>query len=195
MRKRISTRCRFEIFKRDKFVCQYCGQSPPAIILHVDHIIAVANGGGDEMENLITSCQACNLGKSDVPINQVSKPLKERLNEDRERAQQLKEYNAMLRELRSAKDENFKIVSDALMSAKGNNPDEWQISGDWAVTARTLLRRLPAEMIVDAVRIADEKIGFKDREYKAFKYFCGVCWNMVHGVEGTERRGHANTPA
>lgn len=32
---------------------------------------------------------------------------------------------------------------------------------------------------------------FKDRDYKAFKYFCGVCWNMVHDVEGTERKKNA----
>ncbi len=30
----ISKRLRFEVFKRDGFVCQYCGNHPPAVVLH-----------------------------------------------------------------------------------------------------------------------------------------------------------------
>ena len=35
VRKQISARIRFEIFKRDQFTCQYCGAHPPAVILQV----------------------------------------------------------------------------------------------------------------------------------------------------------------
>lgn len=54
---------RFEILKRDGFRCRYCGASGSAVILEVDHMIARANGGGDEKENLITACRPCNRGK------------------------------------------------------------------------------------------------------------------------------------
>lgn len=46
-RKAISTRTRFEVFKRDGFRCMYCGRTPPTVLLHVDHIIAVSNGGSN----------------------------------------------------------------------------------------------------------------------------------------------------
>ena len=62
-RKTISKKLRFEVFKRDKFQCQYCGKSAPDVILNVDHINPVANGGDNEILNLITSCFDCNQGK------------------------------------------------------------------------------------------------------------------------------------
>ena len=41
VRKAISKKLRFEVFKRDSFTCQYCGKSAPDVILHVDHILPV----------------------------------------------------------------------------------------------------------------------------------------------------------
>lgn len=70
-RKALSKRTRFEIMKRDGFACRYCGRSPAAAPLHVDHVISVAEGGTDGPENLVTACQDCNLGKSSVPLNSI----------------------------------------------------------------------------------------------------------------------------
>lgn len=53
---RITKKIRFEVFKRDEFTCTYCGQKPPAVVLEVDHVIPVARGGQDAIENLTTSC-------------------------------------------------------------------------------------------------------------------------------------------
>ncbi len=67
-RKRIgslSVKIRFQVFSRDKFTCQYCGRSAPNVILHADHIHPISKGGDNSLKNLITSCQDCNLGKSD----------------------------------------------------------------------------------------------------------------------------------
>ena len=55
---------RWKILKRDKYTCQYCGQSAPNVQLEVDHRVALADGGTDEEDNLITSCWACNRGKN-----------------------------------------------------------------------------------------------------------------------------------
>ena len=57
---------RFFILKRDNFTCQYCGKNPKEdkIKLHLDHIIPVSKGGLTNKDNLITSCQECNIGKS-----------------------------------------------------------------------------------------------------------------------------------
>lgn len=62
-RKPISKTLRFEVFKRDKFTCQYCGRMAPDVILEVDHIKPVAEGGKNNILNLITSCRDCNRGK------------------------------------------------------------------------------------------------------------------------------------
>lgn len=62
-RKSLTKRTRFVVFKRDDFTCQYCGRKAPDVVLHVDHIDPVCNGGSNRMGNLVTSCQDCNLGK------------------------------------------------------------------------------------------------------------------------------------
>ena len=71
-RKGISPSTRFEVFKRDKFACQYCGAKAPDVVLQVDHIHAVANGGDSDVLNLITSCAACNGGKGAKPLSDDS---------------------------------------------------------------------------------------------------------------------------
>ena len=52
VRKAISKKLRFEVFKRDNFTCQYCGRMAPDVVLEVDHINAVANGGDNNILNL-----------------------------------------------------------------------------------------------------------------------------------------------
>ena len=59
---------RFQVLERDGFTCGYCGRAAPEVILHVDHVIAVMDGGSDAPENLITCCAACNLGKSGLRL-------------------------------------------------------------------------------------------------------------------------------
>ena len=58
---------RFSILRRDNFTCQYCGRTPQnGVKLQIDHIIPESKGGKFVEENLITSCEECNLGKRDV---------------------------------------------------------------------------------------------------------------------------------
>lgn len=59
----LSPRTRFFALKRDGFACRYCGRGEPDVQLHVDHIVPRAEGGTDDLGNLITSCSTCNLGK------------------------------------------------------------------------------------------------------------------------------------
>lgn len=65
----ISKQLRFEVLQRDNFTCQYCGRNAEeGVKLHVDHRIPAAAGGKTEFSNLITSCEDCNLGKSNKMI-------------------------------------------------------------------------------------------------------------------------------
>lgn len=49
---------RRELFRRDHFTCQYCGQKKSN--LTVDHIIPRHLGGRQTWENVVTACAECN---------------------------------------------------------------------------------------------------------------------------------------
>jgi hypothetical protein len=70
-RQPVSKRQRFEVFKRDHFTCQYCGAQPPDVVLVVDHILPVCQGGESSVDNLTTSCEMCNQGKAGKPLSHV----------------------------------------------------------------------------------------------------------------------------
>ncbi len=59
----LTAKQRYEILKRDNFTCRYCGRKPPEVVLNVDHIISVYDGGTNEPSNLTASCEPCNKGK------------------------------------------------------------------------------------------------------------------------------------
>lgn len=62
-------RKRFFVLKRDGFRCQYCGDSPrknETCVLHIDHVKPKSRGGSDGVFNLVTACERCNLGKSNL---------------------------------------------------------------------------------------------------------------------------------
>ena len=70
----ISPKRRGDVFERDKRTCVYCGRKPPEVVLHVDHRVSVKDGGTDELDNLITACEDCNLGKGASSLPDEKKP-------------------------------------------------------------------------------------------------------------------------
>jgi len=87
----LSKSVRFEVFKRDRFACTYCGAKAPDVVLVVDHIEPVAKGGSSDILNLATACQPCNAGKGARPLSDESALAKKRdqLAELQERRDQL----------------------------------------------------------------------------------------------------------
>ncbi len=72
----ISWRLRFLVMRRDSFRCRICGRSPaaqPGLVLHVDHVHPRNKGGQTVMENLQTLCEQCNIGKSDLSMEEQEK--------------------------------------------------------------------------------------------------------------------------
>lgn len=68
-RQGISLRMRFWIFKRDHFRCTYCGAGPMETVLQIDHRVAIADGGSNDVSNLVTACFECNAGKAAETLN------------------------------------------------------------------------------------------------------------------------------
>jgi hypothetical protein len=174
-RKGLSKKTRFEVFKRDSFTCQYCGAHPPSVILHVDHILAVANGGANSIDNLITACQPCNLGKGARDLKVTPKKLAEKIAESEEREAQLLGYQELLESKRNRlEEETWKIVDVIMPGSDTVNRDQFN-------SIYRFIERIGFFEVLDAAEISwSGHVLHKNR----FKYFCGVCWNKVRKIDG-----------
>lgn len=75
VRPRLGVRLRRRnVFKRDGYVCQYCGQVTRDLTL--DHVIPRSRGGGSTWENLVSACRACNHKKADRTPEEAGMKLK-----------------------------------------------------------------------------------------------------------------------
>src|SRR5258708_4279553 len=54
---------RRNIYKRDRYTCQYCGGQPGTEELTLDHVIPRAQGGISTWENVCLACVGCNKKK------------------------------------------------------------------------------------------------------------------------------------
>jgi 5-methylcytosine-specific restriction endonuclease McrA len=67
---------RFNVFLRDRFSCQYCGEPSRSEELTFDHVVPRSRGGRTTWENVVTACQDCNLFKgSRMPDDCDMQPL------------------------------------------------------------------------------------------------------------------------
>lgn len=172
-RKALSKKTRFEVFKRDGFTCQYCGAHPPSVILHVDHIHPVAAGGGNDMDNLVTSCQACNLGKSANLLQDIPQSLQDKAAQVIEREAQLKGYQKAL----DAKRSRIEIEAIDVCDVYEHFNEGFTLTDSAMVTVRHFIEKIGFH----EVRAAMERAMSRPRQGKGgqFKYFCGICWNKI----------------
>ena len=56
---------RKNLFKRDRYTCQYCGTQPGPEELTVDHVVPRSRGGVSSWENCVLACVECNKTKAD----------------------------------------------------------------------------------------------------------------------------------
>jgi len=54
----------FALFKRDAFLCLYCGETFLASGLSRDHVTPLSQGGEDVWTNVVTACRRCNHFKA-----------------------------------------------------------------------------------------------------------------------------------
>ncbi|MDA9754110.1 HNH endonuclease [bacterium] len=72
---------RYNIFKRDRLQCQYCGDTLPKSELTIDHVIPKALGGKTVWENVVCACSRCNRKKGcknleEANMKLINKPIK-----------------------------------------------------------------------------------------------------------------------
>ena len=67
---------RRNVFKRDRFTCQYCGVQPGSEELTIDHVIPRAQGGTSTWSNCVLACVECNSRKANHTPQQARMPLR-----------------------------------------------------------------------------------------------------------------------
>lgn len=67
---------RRNVFKRDKFMCQYCAAQPGSEELTIDHVVPRAQGGTSTWANCVLACIDCNSRKADRTPDQARMPLR-----------------------------------------------------------------------------------------------------------------------
>jgi len=167
---------RFEVFKRDDFTCQYCGNHPPNAILHVDHINPVKLGGENNIDNLITACSHCNLGKSATPLTKIPQSMAEKAKETQEREAQIAGYAAVMEARRERLERDAWRVATALTPSA-----EAGYSRDRFGGIKHFVASIGLHSALEAAEIATAKYPWS--ESKAFKYFCGICWNRIREAQ------------
>lgn len=72
---RFSTRA---LYRRDDYVCQYCGKKFSEEGLSVDHVVPRAAGGRTSWTNCVTACLSCNNKKADKSLKECGYTLKKK---------------------------------------------------------------------------------------------------------------------
>jgi len=68
---------RRNLFKRDRYTCQYCNKRPRQDELTIDHVVPRSHGGGSTWENCVLACIDCNHRKADRTPKQAHLTLKQ----------------------------------------------------------------------------------------------------------------------
>ena len=76
---------RSELFERDKWICQYCGEKVTEVNATLDHYVPQSKQGGHSKENLKTSCLLCNSIKSGKMYEEAAPLLLKSIQERRQR--------------------------------------------------------------------------------------------------------------
>lgn len=179
----INKRDRFEIFKRDSFTCQYCGKTPPDVMLEIDHINPKSRGGKDDINNYITACFDCNRGKSNIALTTIPNSLSINLKILKEKEAQLGEYNKFIQKIEGRIQREIAEVDNIF----GNEFSDWGLTDSFKNTSlRNFLNKLPLSVVLEAMRNSCDrmmdKYGDKERAAdETIRYFCGYCWKKIRG--------------
>lgn len=179
---------RFEVFKRDRFSCQYCGRRAPEVVLHLDHIQPVSKGGSNEVLNLVTSCAECNLGKGakvlsdDAVVSRQVASLQE-LEDRRQQLEMLLEWQQSLSNF------NDEIVERLALHWEGLAP-EWNLAESGKDELAAFIHKYGEVAVLEAMGIAAAQYIHRDRrldEIPAEKW--DLAWRRLGGILSIKAQG------
>ncbi len=67
---------RWNLFKRDRYTCQYCGLQPGAAELTIDHLLPRSRGGTSDWDNCVVACIVCNSRKGSRTVQEAGLKLR-----------------------------------------------------------------------------------------------------------------------
>lgn len=196
-RKSMSKRLRFEVFKRDGFRCMYCGQRPPEVVLVVDHIVPVKEGGCDEAENLVTSCFTCNNGKGAVPLGSAlpvfdEMAIAEAMQDLAERRLALSAHFSERRAMQDDIDRSVDVCFEVWMDLAGRcdlKSEEWDRNAREEFTRQSAVNWVRRGLVREDFQDAADLVSSWWRERPMtiphlWRSFCRVCWDAIRESEG-----------
>ena len=101
---------RRNVFKRDRFTCQYCGIQPGTNDLTIDHVVPRAQGGQSTWTNCVLACWECNSTKANRTPDEARMKLR--------RAPVRPQWKPIYSEHATRMESWSKFISDAYWSAE-----------------------------------------------------------------------------
>ena len=188
-RKSIPKSVRFEVFKRDRFTCQYCGAAAPDVILEVDHIKPVSKGGGNDLLNLVTSCRDCNRGKTNKELSDDSavKVQKQQLDDMQERREQMK----MMLEWRQGLDDMIEDQIEAI-DRMFNSDTDYVMGNRSRKEMSSMIRKFGFNEVYEACQIAISRYytGTEWSWRNMFSKIGGICFNRKKARDNGAEQDH-----
>lgn len=183
----VSKRLRYEILRRDNHTCRYCGATAPDVPLRVDHVTPVALGGSDKPENLVTSCEPCNSGKSSATVDSA---VVADISDDALRwAAAMTQAADELREQQAPKvayREAFRTAWDEWTWERDGKKETFDLPTDWKGSLDAFREAgLPQSIWPDIIEKSMTNKTVKSENL--FRYCCGIGWRMVGELQERAR--------
>lgn len=178
-RKSTGKKLRFEVLKRDGFTCQYCGAHPPQVLLVVDHVTPVCEGGDNNMDNLVAACEPCNQGKGGRPLAAVPESLSSKADRIAEAEEQIRGYQDVLRARAARLESETWEVAEVLWpgsSEKGARRDD-------LVSIKKFIEKVGVVPVLEVAEVTRARAPAHSPT-RYFRYFCACGWNLVRQAEG-----------
>lgn len=185
----LSQKVRFEVFKRDLFICQYCGRKAPDVILEVDHINPVAKGGDNSIENLVTACRDCNRGKGDKKLSDLSEVEKSR--RQLEELQEKKNMVDMIIQWKNGLNDtlSYQVNQIEQVFCSECGVDNEHFSESFKKLLRRSIRKYGFDLIIDAIYIAVDYYPTNNKQARenALSKIVGIAHNKYIEANDPEK--------
>lgn len=181
---------RFEVLKRDRFTCCYCGKHPPDVLLEIDHVVPRVDGGLDELSNLLAACTDCNRGKGARRLEEGVAPAvsQETIDDLRERIAQTKSYHALLAEMEDVVGDQAEAVwrrwGDVFDHEVVETGDRTKAHPPEEASLRYFFKHLTLAEVLDSVDATVLAVRSYSSGYRASRYFYGVCHGKIRQKRG-----------